>query len=174
MAVSLAVRDAIHEICPGPEINVKWPNDVYVANRKIAGILIQNTVQGPVLSSVIAGIGINVHETDFPKELPNPTSLSIELGRIGMSTPGVMEMLSRVCDALEKRLLEMLDAPEKLRDAYHAHLYMKDELSEFRLPGDPAPHKGYILGADDHGRLTVRWDDGTTGNYAFREIEMII
>lgn len=70
---SLALVDllAAHEI----EAKIKWPNDIYVGNKKICGILIENTVLGKWMTSSIIGIGLNVNQRNFDAKLPNPTSM---------------------------------------------------------------------------------------------------
>lgn len=71
--VALAIGDALREY--GIEARLKWPNDVYVGGLKIAGILIENDVRGSVLARTVAGIGLNVNQTEFPADLPNPVSM---------------------------------------------------------------------------------------------------
>ena len=72
---SISVVDllAAHEI----QARIKWPNDIYVDDKKICGILIENTVKGKWLSSSIIGIGLNVNQRNFDINLPNPTSMSL-------------------------------------------------------------------------------------------------
>ena len=64
----------------GIDARIKWPNDIYVRNRKICGILIENTVLGSRLSSSVVGIGLNVNQKDFPPQLVNPTSMALQTG----------------------------------------------------------------------------------------------
>ena len=61
----------------GIEAKIKWPNDIYVNDRKICGILIEHSVQGEFLSHSIVGIGLNVNQTAFDPSLPNPTSMRL-------------------------------------------------------------------------------------------------
>ena len=67
----------------GVEAWIKQPNDVYVEGRKICGMLIKHCVRSGFLKYSILGIGININETEFPSDLPNPTSLLLELRRLG-------------------------------------------------------------------------------------------
>ena len=60
----------------GVEARIKWPNDIYVGDRKICGILIENTLERGFLRSGIVGIGLNLNQTCFPEDLPNPVSLA--------------------------------------------------------------------------------------------------
>lgn len=74
-AVSLAVCDTVESFGVRPQ--VKWPNDIYIDGRKVAGILIENDLAGNFLSRSVVGIGINVNQTEFDPALPNPTSLAV-------------------------------------------------------------------------------------------------
>ena len=62
----------------GIDAKIKLPNDIYVGNKKICGILIENSIRGSQISYSIIGIGINVNQTEFPSSLPNPTSILLE------------------------------------------------------------------------------------------------
>lgn len=59
----------------GIEARIKWPNDIWVGDRKICGILIENVLDAEMVSSSIVGIGLNVNETSWPSGLPNPVSM---------------------------------------------------------------------------------------------------
>ncbi len=65
----------------GIEARIKWPNDIWVEDRKICGILIENTLDADMVTSSIVGIGLNVNETSWPGELPNPVSMKELTGR---------------------------------------------------------------------------------------------
>ena len=78
MAAAVAVRNFLR--AEGADAVIKWPNDIYVGKRKICGMLIENRL-GPSGSTVSAvGIGINLNQTEFPPDLPNPTSLRLQTG----------------------------------------------------------------------------------------------
>ena len=70
---TLALRDYL--LGHGVEARIKWPNDIWVADRKICGILIENTLEEGFLRESIVGIGLNLNESGWPAELPNPVSL---------------------------------------------------------------------------------------------------
>jgi BirA family transcriptional regulator, biotin operon repressor / biotin---[acetyl-CoA-carboxylase] ligase len=77
--IALAVKDFVQNMLPQEEICIKWPNDIYVNNRKIAGILIENTLQGNMLRSSVVGIGININEME--EVAMRATSLKLITGR---------------------------------------------------------------------------------------------
>lgn len=76
---TLALRDYL--LGHGVRARIKWPNDIWVEDRKICGILIENTLEGGMVRESIVGIGLNLNETGWPPELPNPVSLRELTGR---------------------------------------------------------------------------------------------
>ena len=76
---TLALRDSL--LGHGVQARIKWPNDIWVEERKICGILIENILEGGLVRESIVGIGLNVNETGWPAELPNPVSLRELTGR---------------------------------------------------------------------------------------------
>lgn len=77
--VTLALR--LYLLEKGVKARIKWPNDIYVDGLKICGILIENILHGPQVAASIVGIGLNLNQSDFPSDLPNPVSLSLLTGR---------------------------------------------------------------------------------------------
>ncbi|MDE5927427.1 MAG: biotin--[acetyl-CoA-carboxylase] ligase, partial [Duncaniella sp.] len=73
-AVSLAIADLVSHFVAAP-VSIKWPNDIYVDDRKICGILIENTITGTSIDRTIVGIGLNVNQTEFRSDAPNPVSM---------------------------------------------------------------------------------------------------
>jgi BirA family biotin operon repressor/biotin-[acetyl-CoA-carboxylase] ligase len=168
MAVSLAVRDIVSIVVPHKQSFIKWPNDIYVGERKIAGILIQNSIQREKITSCIAGIGLNVNETNFPVDLPNPTSLSIESNRKDLN---IMSIQENLLQALEYRLEEIYQDNAKLIDAYHEKLYRRNVRTTFRMKSDGAERVGMLKGVDGLGRILIEWEDGSSNALGFKEIE---
>ncbi len=103
-----------------PDVKIKWPNDIYVRDDKIAGILIEHSIMGNTISSSVAGIGLNVNQTEFSSALPNPVSLA--------QVTGKKHDLSTITGELI-RLLDMRYAmiisgkTDELAEAYHNSLY---------------------------------------------------
>jgi BirA family biotin operon repressor/biotin-[acetyl-CoA-carboxylase] ligase len=73
--VSLSVFDLLQKTVLTDNMSIKWPNDIYIGNKKAGGILIETSVIGQKMNWVVIGIGLNVNQQKFSKELPNPTSL---------------------------------------------------------------------------------------------------
>lgn len=71
--ISLAIKNTLDRFAD--DIRIKWPNDIYWKDKKIAGILIENSLQGKVIENSVIGVGLNLNQQIFPIELPNPVSL---------------------------------------------------------------------------------------------------
>ena len=74
-AVSVAVVETLSQFIDSQRLFIKWPNDIYFGDKKLAGMLIQNTVEGCMMGISIIGIGLNVNQLEFSKEIPNPISM---------------------------------------------------------------------------------------------------
>lgn len=97
-AVALSVAETVAELLKGTActeaVSVKWPNDVYVGERKICGMLIEHSLSGPHIDATMAGIGLNVNQRHFCGDAPNPVSLCQLAGQT-FSLTAVMERIVR-------------------------------------------------------------------------------
>lgn len=151
--VSLALRDMLSSFIPKENLWVKWPNDVYVGNRKIAGILIQNSLRGKSIASSIVGIGLNVNEENFPEHLA-ATSMIME----GMDQLDLEPLLEDLLSTLNTYYAMLMGKSEGLAEEYHSALYQKGTWSTYRIKGTTAA--GKILGVDAKGFLELETSDG--------------
>ena len=164
-AVALALTDLFGGY--GIDARIKWTNDIYAGDRKLVGILIEHHLAGGRLARTVAGIGINVNQTEFDPALPNPTSMALEAGR----TFDREEVLDRFHAALMRRYAA-LEAGDRapLAEEYRRRMYRIDAPQAFRLP-DGTRFTGVIRGVRAGGALQVEHPDGTLHDYLFREIE---
>ena len=79
-AVSVAIVETLSQFVDNQQLYVKWPNDIYFGDKKLAGMLIQNTIEGRMMGVSIIGIGLNVNQIEFSSDIPNPISLKQILG----------------------------------------------------------------------------------------------
>lgn len=122
---TLALRD--HLLGHGIQARIKWPNDIWVGDRKICGILIENSLEGASVRESIVGIGLNLNETGWPAELPNPVSLTELTGK----TYRLEAELERLQKAICRRfgLLATPDGRKSLQEEFGKYV--------FRLPEAP-------------------------------------
>lgn len=149
-------------------ISIKWPNDIYHKDDKIAGILIEFSLEGNRITNCIAGAGINIRQTAFPPGLPNPVSL----GMIDKGSHDTALLLKEYCSLCDYWYgLLRAGKEEKINNEYHRRLYRLNTASSFLA--DNRQLRGSIRGTDRYGRLIIDLEDGTTGVYGFREIDFI-
>lgn len=154
--VALAVRDLIQSHC-NKQVKVKWPNDIYIENRKIAGILIQNSLSGNTIKNAVIGIGININQETFLSDAPNPTSLKIETGE--EFNPN--ELIKELCKYVEMWYLKLKSNQKQfINENYLNALYRLNELREYQIVETGETFKGKIIGIANSGQLKVKTEVG--------------
>lgn len=166
IALSLVDMLAEHDI----EAKIKWTNDIYVGDRKLVGILIEHSLAATTLRRTIAGVGINVNQTEFDSSLPNPVSMAQLLGR-ELDAEAVLKCF---LDHLQRNY-ELLrgGAKEALHERYNTLLYRKNEFHTFALPCG-THFSGAIRGTKPSGALAIEDEKGETKDYLFKEVEFVI
>jgi len=165
MAISLALCQFTSNVFPDKLCTIKWPNDIYINQKKIAGILIQNQVKGSIISKTTIGIGLNVNTTNFPEDLPNPTSLKLE--SYGEPNSELLDVLEKLTVCISQKLSWINLYNEKIRKNYLSKLFRLNELSYYKSEGKV--FEGKILGIAEDGQLILDTNTGVT-KFAFREI----
>lgn len=161
--VSVAAREAVAAYVPAPVV-LKWPNDLLAGSEKLGGILIENQVQGSVLSQSIIGIGLNINQADFPSGL-RATSLF----RLGGQKREVSSVFATLLERLESRYLQLRQGHrEAIRAAYFDHLLGYRVPNRFRTGN--RIFDGQITGVDSFGRLQVQEGD-TLHIFTIKEVE---
>ncbi|MDY3857983.1 MAG: biotin--[acetyl-CoA-carboxylase] ligase [Muribaculaceae bacterium] len=172
-AVALGVADVLAPLLPaGQEIKVKWPNDIYVDDRKICGILIENTLAGvDRIAASVAGIGININQEEFHSDAPNPVSLRQITGRNYPLEPLLRDVACRIL-----RNLEEAEAPERragLHNRYVGSLWRGTGEHPFALH-DGTLFRASIAAVAPDGQLTLRHTDGALTRHYFKEVSFIL
>ena len=166
MTISLGICDFLLRFIPG--CSIKWPNDIYVNNDKIAGILIENSVSGNKIDFTIAGIGLNINQEKFLSNAPNPVSLSL-LSGISYDLPDCMNNLAIDLDKRYKQLIA--GNSSEIKKEYVSKLYRLNEWSKFiDIRGN---FTGRILTVGDYGRIKIEKQNREINEYSFKEIEFI-
>lgn len=134
----------------GIESQVKWPNDILVENKKIAGILMENKLQGDKVKCVIIGVGLNVNQVFLPEE--KAVSMSMITGEHSK----IHKVLMELCVGLNETEGELKN-PKQLKSSYEEKLFLNQETICFTVDG--IEEKGRILGINDHGQLLILHKD---------------
>lgn len=166
MAISLAIKNCLDLFLPN--VSIKWPNDIYVNDRKICGILIENSLMGNEIQWSIIGIGLNINQKTFSDWIPNPTSVSIETGK-DFSTFEIKELLTQSIEKIYEGLSD--NDLELVLTEYNSHLYLKNSNAMFK--DAKGVFEGEIIATNQLGILQVRKDNGNLQSYAFKEIEYL-
>ena len=162
-AVSLGVVDffALH----GLNAKIKWPNDIYIGDKKITGILIEHNIMGSTISDSIAGVGININQRLFVSNAPNPTSVVIESGK----ELNIEQALKEVLTCIEKRYIYLSNGHVKdIESSYFDNLYRLNQFYPYKRNGKI--FKAKIVGIKNTGELVLEDESGKQQHYAFKEI----
>ncbi|MFI5171816.1 MAG: biotin--[acetyl-CoA-carboxylase] ligase [Chitinophagales bacterium] len=167
-AVALAVRECtasiINNIDPAPAVTIKWPNDIMISEKKVAGILIENSLRNNGIEYSIAGIGINLNQ-DFKTETGfNAISLMDVINR----EVDIVESINLLCGLLEKYYLVLKSFDfKKIEDMYHAYLFGVNTERKFIL--DNTHIRAVIKGVNTKGQLMIE-TEGRIREFNSKEI----
>jgi len=168
MSTSLAIRKFIQKFTTA-KITVKWPNDIYAGNKKIAGILIKNFLYGSSIERSIIGIGININQETFTGDAPNPISLKQLTGQdhdLNQLLNELLQQLDVYYETLSNRYFEALNSE------YYKHLYQLNEWHDYLIHDQHV--KGYIQGIDEFGQLTLTDKQGRIYVCGLKDIEFLM
>ena len=167
MAISLGICDFLDRHTSS--VSIKWPNDIYVNNDKIAGILIENSIMGNLIEHTIAGIGININQAKFLSDAPNPVSLS----NLTAKEYNLSECLNQLVSDLDNRYKSLISGDTAMVKAHYlSRLYRNAQW--FKYQDMKGIFTGRIVNVSDTGRLQVEREDGIIDEYAFKEIDFIL
>lgn len=165
IAIALGVYDGLIH-CNIPNLVVKWPNDIYADDRKLGGILIQNTLGGNKISASVAGIGINLNQTNFDPSLPNPGSVQLATGK-HYDRETVMTIL---CSTIEARYLMLRrGAQQELLEDYYKVLYRFRIMAAYERKNG-SRFEGKITGITKEGYLKIELNNGEVEQFNLKEV----
>ena len=171
MITALAVTELLKHY--GVSSSVKWPNDIYVGDRKICGILIENSLREKWLFTSIIGIGLNINQQNFNVSLINPTSVVIENTEIRQID--LNEALVKYMDYFTDLYHRYQSGKSaEIRDSFLSKLWRKDASYEFIDTRENIRFYGKIRGINNIGMLIIENNEGELMEFAFKEISYII
>jgi BirA family transcriptional regulator, biotin operon repressor / biotin---[acetyl-CoA-carboxylase] ligase len=149
--ISLGLADLVSNVLPGrDDIRIKWPNDIYIGNKKVAGTLIQNGIKGSKFDFCVIGIGLNVNQESFSSDAPNPVSLKIASGKSFNLEALIKQTIARIdhrYNSLKQGAIKEID------ESYLGLLYRVNQLAGYIYKGNPVLAK--ITGVNRYGQLIL-------------------
>ncbi len=169
MAISLGIHDLVHSKVSKQPVTIKWPNDIYIADRKVCGILIHNSVTANLLDYAVVGIGLNVNQDTFRSDAPNPVSMKMVTGR----DFGLEDLFRQLCKWLDSRYIQLRMGDYKgIREEYLSLLYRLNEWHIFEIRGKATEAR--ITGISRYGQLQLDERNGTRNECDVKEVKFLL
>jgi BirA family transcriptional regulator, biotin operon repressor / biotin---[acetyl-CoA-carboxylase] ligase len=164
---SLSIIETLHEF--DIQAKIKWPNDIYIENNKVAGILIENSLVQDTISNTIIGAGININQQKFPGWIPNPVSLSMVTG-INYDIEKTFQLYVKHIDKYLNILTS--ESGSELFSQYLKYMYCYNIWSTYQVHS--SNFEGKILGVGTDGKLILETDNGQVCHFDHGEIKFVI
>lgn len=161
--VSVAIKQTLDKYADG--FSIKWPNDIYWNDKKIAGILIENSLQAGKIKWMIIGVGLNVNQEVFVSNAPNPVSLKQITGK-RQARKGILNEICKKIELLYKKLDYLA-----IRTAYIESLYRKNGFYPFRA--DSETFDARISQIHPDGQMELETKSGEIRGFYFKEVEYV-
>ena len=164
--VTLGIYSVLKNYTDG--IKIKWPNDIYAGDRKLGGILIENSIMsGKIINSVI-GIGLNINQEKFESNAPNPVSLKQLTGE----NHELKSLLDSVISEIDKFYLKLRKGYfAEINELFLKNMYRFQEMHRYQ--SNKKEFCGRITGVNEIGQLMISEEDGTIRQFHFKEVEFI-
>lgn len=171
MMMANAVREALTSLLPVREVSVKWPNDIYVSDQKICGILIESQLRGSLIAETVLGVGLNVNQARFLSDAPNPVSLLQLLGHEVDRRALLGTIVEAFCAGLE-RLEGEPGYAKDVHQNYLEHVYRREGLHAYC--DEHGRFEARLSTVEPDGHLVLCDSDGGVRRYAFKEVSYIV
>ncbi len=168
---ALALHDVLSEALNTSQhdIRIKWPNDILVDKRKIAGVLIENAFRSSAIVQSVIGIGLNVNQSDFGALQHTATSLYNITGQF----IDPKDLLALLCKYLEKWYMQVRKGSyDRINANYLEHLYWRNEWKQFEQEGGKVL-KGRISNVAENGQLILELESGLMKGFEVKEISFL-
>lgn len=164
--ISISVSLSILEFLDLKKISakIKWPNDIYVEDKKISGILIENTINNNIITDSIIGIGLNLNQTEFSNSLPNPISVKNIINKDSNLNDDIFSLTNIIITNIKKKFLY-----DKIKEKYLKNLYRFQIFANFQINDEIII--GKIIDIDNFGQIIIELAKGERKKFAFKEIK---
>jgi len=163
-AVSLAMLDVLKELIP--QVQIKWPNDIMADEKKLAGILIENTIQGNFIKNSVVGIGLNVNQKEFDDKAPNAIAIIHFLDK--------EHELEKILIAIQKAIVHRMqqlenENPSQIYQEYLQNLMGWQIFRTYTLP-NATSFEAKITGVSQDGKLILENKQQQIHEFAIKEV----
>lgn len=164
--VTLGIHAALNPYIDN--LRIKWPNDIYAGDKKLGGILIENSIIYNSIKSSVIGIGINVNQTEFLSSAPNPVSLKLLISKqfdCELILTDILKQIDFYYTLLKANEVKRIDQEfVAVLYRFQENHWFQDELGKF---------EGVITGVNTIGQLLIRKTNGEVKAYHFKEVEFL-
>lgn len=165
--ISIAIHNYLTDL-DFMDVKIKWPNDIYIGNKKVAGMLTNNSFLGNNLQNSIIGVGLNVNQVEFLKNAPNPTSLKL----VSQKNYDLDEELDKLLQYIYQHINQLAKGDVLQIDAdYLDRLYQYKEQHKYK--DRSGTFSGEIIGVDAYGQLRIEKINGEQLTFGIKEVEFL-
>ena len=166
-AVPLGIIEAIDTLLPAEKLSIKWPNDIFFKNRKLAGVLINSTIKANIMDVSIIGIGLNVNQMRFKDWPTHPISLKMITG----NDHDLKMLLEQIVGSIYKKVEILKTDPSDIEKAYLQRLYRFNTWADYEVDGKVL--RLFMTGIDSFGRLQLVDEQQQLHQYEIKQIKFV-
>ena len=166
--VPLGIIEVLDTLLPSEKLSIKWPNDIYFENRKLAGILINSTIKANMMDISIIGIGLNVNQMKFQDWPTHPISLKMVTGKEYDLKP----LLEQIAECILIKVQQLQSTPTSIEKDYLKRLFRYRTWADYEVEGKVL--RLFLTGIDSFGRLQLLDTENKPYCFDIKEIRFII
>lgn len=167
-AVPLGIVEVLDKLLPVEKLSIKWPNDIYYENRKLAGILINSTIKANMMDVSIIGIGLNVNQMQFQDWPTHPVSLKLITGKDFELQP----FLEQIAEHIIIKVEQLKADPTTIEQDYLKRLFRYRTWADYEVGGKVL--RLFMTGLDPFGRLQLVDEQQTFYTFDIKEIKFVL
>ena len=167
-AVPLGIVEVLDKLLPVEKLSIKWPNDIYYGNRKLAGILINSTIKANMMDISIIGIGLNVNQMHFQDWPTHPISMKMITGKNYELRP----LLEQLAEYIIIKVEQLKSDPTIIEQSYLKRLFRYSTWADYEVGGKVL--RLFMTGIDPFGRLQLVDEQQTFYTFDIKEIKFVL
>ena len=167
-AVPLGIIEVLDELLPAEKLSIKWPNDIFYENRKLAGILINSTIKASMMDISIIGIGLNINQMQFQDWPTHPISLKMISGKDFDLQP----LLEQIAEHIIMKVEQLKTGPTSIEQDYLKRLFRYHTWADYEV--DREVLRLFMTGIDQFGRLQLVDEQQTSYTFDIKEIKFVL